>query len=174
MILSEVTSTYLNKLKPSTADSFDGIPQIVYKKCALALYKPLTHIFYISLLLGEVPDLCETAIITFIPKLSPAMHVLNFTPISIIPTPSEVLQKIVREKLEAWFNQFHVNPDEQHGFRAGLSTLTDLVDSLHDWNLALNMGCAVDVIYVDLTKAFVKVNHNYYKELSLWGFQGNS
>ncbi|EYB97204.1 hypothetical protein Y032_0142g2297 [Ancylostoma ceylanicum] len=160
LIHPEETLRFLKNLKPSTTESFDGIPQIVYKKCALALYKPLTHIFNISLLLGEVPDLWRNAIITPIPKVSETKYVSDSRPISIIPAPAKVMEKIIREKLQSWFQRFHIIPENQHGFLAGSSTLTNLADCLFDWSVALNTGLSVDVIYVDLSKAFDKVNHH--------------
>ncbi|KAK6023132.1 hypothetical protein OSTOST_11146 [Ostertagia ostertagi] len=58
----------LKTLKCSTSATFDGIPQIIYKKCAISLYKPLAMIFNASLLFNEVPSLWKESIVTAIPK----------------------------------------------------------------------------------------------------------
>lgn len=46
----------LKSFKPSTSLTSDGIPQIIYKKRALSLYKFLTMVFNTSLLFGEIPS----------------------------------------------------------------------------------------------------------------------
>lgn len=46
----------LKSMKPSITEPHDGIPSLVFRKCAKFLSKPLTHIFNISLILGEVPN----------------------------------------------------------------------------------------------------------------------
>ncbi|KAK6035051.1 hypothetical protein COOONC_27442 [Cooperia oncophora] len=65
----------LERIKPSTSETYDGIPQIVYKKCASSLCLPLTHIFNISMILGEVPDLWKEALVTAIPKSPKAANI---------------------------------------------------------------------------------------------------
>lgn len=96
-VLSEIvleTSEVLRimkALKGSNSVSFDGIPQIVYKRCALSLHKPLTMILNSSLLLSEVPEMWKKPIITAIPKAANANLVSSYRPISITPTPIKIL-----------------------------------------------------------------------------------
>ena len=47
----------------------------------------------------------------------------------------------------------------QHGFRPGHSCETQLICNLDNWTSALELGHQVDVIYLDLQKAFDKVPH---------------
>lgn len=47
----------------------------------------------------------------------------------------------------------------QHGFRAGFSTTTQLVETVHDFASAINEGKQTDVIFMDFKKAFDKVPH---------------
>ncbi|EYC34225.1 hypothetical protein Y032_0001g311 [Ancylostoma ceylanicum] len=150
---------YLKRLRPSVSSSIDGIPQIFYKNCAEFLSEPLTIIFNISLLFGKVPGAWKDAIVTAIPKSVKAHMVSEFRPISICPTPVKVLEKILRDKLSAWFIEHKLVPPEQHGFCSGASTSTQLTDTAFDWICALNSKESIDVIYLDLSKAFDKVNH---------------
>ena len=67
----------------------------------------------------------------------------------------------------------------QHGFHPGHSCETQLIRVLDDWTSALELGHQVDVIYLDLQKAFDKVPHarllshmelegNYYNGLKIF------
>lgn len=47
----------------------------------------------------------------------------------------------------------------QHGFRCGLSTVTQLVETFHDFSFAVNNKQQVDVICVDFSKAFDCIPH---------------
>jgi len=47
----------------------------------------------------------------------------------------------------------------QHGFLTGKSTLTNLLACLNYWVTALDEGDYVDVLFVDISKAFDTVNH---------------
>lgn len=109
---------------------------------------------------GEVPDIWKEALVTAIPKVAGAQHVSQYRPISITCTPIKTMERIVRDKLLSWLLKCRLIPTEQHGFLPGLSTATNLVDCVYDWKLALNKGMSVDVVYIDLSKAFDRVNHD--------------
>ena len=51
-----------------------------------------------------------------------------------------------------------LTPD-QHGFRKGLSTETQLLTAINDWAQELNHGGQTDVIFLDFSKAFDSVPH---------------
>ncbi|KAK6038767.1 reverse transcriptase [Cooperia oncophora] len=128
----------LKHLKPSTSEPYDGIPPIVFRKCASSLSGPLAHIFNVSFMMAEVPELWKEALVTAIPKVLHAQSVGDFRPISLTSTPAKVMEKIIRGKLLSWCRRFRIIPPEQHGFLPGASTTTNLVESVFDWCLALN------------------------------------
>ncbi|KAK6053783.1 hypothetical protein COOONC_08712 [Cooperia oncophora] len=137
-------------LEPSTSETYDGIPQIVYKKCASSLCQPLTHIFNISMILGEVPDLVERSL---------GCKHLRFSTDKHYACPSKLMERLIRDKILGWLEKFNMIPKEQHGFLSGASTVSNLLDSLFDWQSALNNGKSVDIVFVDLSKAFDRVCH---------------
>nr|CDJ87410.1 RNA-directed DNA polymerase (reverse transcriptase) domain containing protein [Haemonchus contortus] len=165
----------LKNLKPSTSEPFDGIPQIVFKKCCHSLCYPLSFLFNISFLLGQVPCLWKKAIITAIPKHPGAASVTDFRPISLTPTPAKVMEKIMFGKLLAWFQKFHLVPAEQHGFLPGASACTNLLDTLYDVCWAINRGKTVDIIHLDLSKAFDKGCYpKFINKLEHYGVRGKA
>ena len=62
----------------------------------------------------------------------------------------------------------------QHGFLKAKSTTTNLLECLDDWTEAVDDGKMIDVIYLDLAKAFDSVSiNNLIYELEKIGFGGN-
>lgn len=122
----------MKTLSTSNAFSCDGIPQIVYKKCVLALYRPLSMILNSSLLFCEVPITWKRSIVTAIPKSPNASLLSLYRPVSIIPTPVKILEKLVRDKIADCLDKKNLIPLEQHGFMSGASTITQLADCMFD------------------------------------------
>lgn len=137
---------YLQALKDSSSIPFDGIPQIVLKKCAKNLCEPLSMSFNISFMFHTVPSMWKEALVTPIPKVANSNTLLNYRPNSITPTPIKIKEKIIREKLINWLDRCKLLPSEQHGFLRGSSTTTQLLDSTSDWYWALNRNLSVDII----------------------------
>ncbi|MCP4584377.1 reverse transcriptase domain-containing protein, partial [Pseudoalteromonas sp.] len=62
----------------------------------------------------------------------------------------------------------------QHGFLKGRSTVTQLLECLHDWTSAIDSGQFVDVLYVDISKAFDSVSHpKLIAKLDRYGVRGH-
>lgn len=111
---------------------------------------------------------------TAIPKTPGSNSIYNFRPISLTPTAIKVMEMVIYGRLLSWLSKFHIIPPEQHGFLPGASTLTNLADTVYDFSRAINTGKLVDVIYVDLSKAFDKVCHQkLLTRLEMHAVQGN-
>ncbi|VDP96611.1 unnamed protein product [Trichobilharzia regenti] len=49
--------------------------------------------------------------------------------------------------------------EEQHGFRPGRSCLTNLLLAMEDWVDARDKNHLLDIVFIDLSRAFDKVSH---------------
>ena len=82
---------------------------------------------------------------------------INYRSISLLPIPAKCLERIVHSAIYD-----HVSPfstEWQHGFVKGRSCETQLILTHHQWATALDQGRQVDVVFLDFSKAFDKVNH---------------
>ena len=104
-----------------------------------------------------MPTLWKSAIITRIHKGDSRELVTNYRSISLLLIPAKCLERIVHSAIYD-----HVSPfltEWQHGFIKGRSCDTQLILTHHQWATALDKGRQVDVVFLDFSKAFDKVNH---------------
>ena len=129
----------------------------ILRTCAKEISIPLAHLFNLSLRTGKMPTLWKSANITPIHKGDSRELVTNYRSISLLPIPAKCLERIVHSVIYD-----HVSPflsGWQHGFVKGRSCETQLISTHHQWATALDQGRQVDVVFLDFSKAFDKVNH---------------
>ena len=79
----------------------------------------------------------------------------------------------MREALLEHFESLQLLRGSQHGFRKGRPCLGNLLTFLDKVTKAMDEGFCVDVIFLDLAKAFDKVSHQKLVEkLKLHGIEG--
>ena len=81
----------------------------------------------------------------------------NYRPVSILSSLPKILDKIVADKMSDTVMGFIAQ--EQHGFVKGKSTLTNLLIFNEYIYKSFSEGYQVDVVYLDLSKAFDSVQH---------------
>ena len=91
----------LKNLKLEKASGLDNFSSGLLKDAALVLTKPLTFIINLSLETGVVPRECKVAKVIPLYKSGSLAEIDNYRPISILPTLSKILEKIVRQQLMA-------------------------------------------------------------------------
>ena len=67
------------------------------------------------------------------------------------------MEKVIRRQLFDFLRQNNILSDKQYGFLSGRSTTIQLLKALDDWTAELDKGYEVDIVYIDLQKAFDSV-----------------
>lgn len=148
----------LNNLDVTKSAGPDNLPPLFFKKCASSVVYPLYILFNISLSEGIVPEHFKRSFIVPIHKNEDRSNIENYRPIAIQSTIAKILEGMVVDKLNPLINL--MISVEQHGFRPGSSTLTNLLVFLNFTALTLEDYKQVDTVYLDFSKAFDKVNHS--------------
>ena len=83
----------------------------------------------------------------------------NYRPVSLTSHLIKIFERIVRKELVTYLESNELLSTSQHGFRQGRSCLTQLLH--HYDNLLKNLleDEVCDVLYLDFSKAFDKVDH---------------
>ena len=83
----------------------------------------------------------------------------NYRPISLTCTLCKVMEHIVASNLNRHLNANNILYELQDGFREKRSCETQLVQLIEDLGRQLIEGQQVDLVLLDFSKAFDKVNH---------------
>lgn len=128
------------------------------------------HYFYNkSIKEGIFPNSLKLADITPAHKKGDKSDKENYRPISILPTPSKIFEKIIYEDIYNYMND-KLSPC-LCGFRKGYSSQYCLILMLERWKEALDNKNLAGAILTDLSKAFDCLNHNLLiAKLEAYGF----
>ncbi|MCY3929513.1 MAG: reverse transcriptase family protein [Acidobacteria bacterium] len=159
----------LINLDTSKAMGPDSIPPIVLLKCASVLYKPLHHLFSLTLKYGYLPRDWKIHKIIPVFKSGDPTQVKNYRPISLLSNISKVLERIIYNKLIDHVS-CQINP-AQFGFMQNRSTTQQLLLFLSN---AFTAHHQLDTIYLDISKAFDTICHAHLlQKLSTFNISGN-
>ena len=159
----------ISKLKPSKSQGPDNIHPKLIKECSHQLLTPLKSIFVKSLEESKIPEVWRKANVTAIHKSGDKTNPENYRPISLTSVPCKLMERVVRDTIMDHMEQNNLFSPYQHGFIPGKSCITQLLEILEEITDALDQGYDIDIIYVDYTKAFDKIQHNRLLK-KLWGY----
>ena len=83
----------------------------------------------------------------------------NYRPVCLTCIIAKVLETLIKDKLLAHMGKHGLLAVEQHGFRPGRSCQTNLLLAREDWVEARDKNRLLDIVLIDLSKAFDKVSH---------------
>ncbi|KAK4811337.1 hypothetical protein QYF61_024473 [Mycteria americana] len=163
IIQEEAVNDLLCHLDTHKSMGPDGIHLRVLRELAEELAKPLPIIYQQSWLTGEVPDDWRLANVMPIYKKGKKEDPGNYRPVSLTSVPGKIMEWFILSALNRHVQANQGIRPSQHGFRKGRSCLTNLI-SFYDKTRLVDEGKAVDVIYLDFSKAFDAVSHSILLE----------
>jgi hypothetical protein len=142
------------------APGYDLISGKVLRELPPGAVALLTTLFNSILRLSYYPLLWKFAQIIMVPKpVKPSHEVASYRPISLLPIPSKVFEKLLLKRLQTDVDFSHLIPGYQFGFRPGYSPVqqahrivNEIVKSLEDRTLCTE-------VFLDVAQAFDKVWH---------------
>ncbi|CAM4548919.1 unnamed protein product [Lepidochelys olivacea] len=156
----EVVRDYLEKLDVHKSMGPDKLHPRVLKELAAVIAAPLAIIFENSWRTGEVPDDWKKANVVPIFKKGKKKDPGNYRLVSLTSVPGKIMEQVLKESILKHLHERKVIRNSQHGFTKGRSCLTNLIAFYDEITGSVDEGKAVDVLFLDFSKAFDTVSHS--------------
>ena len=121
----------LQLCKDISTSKSSGIVDIsakVLKNAFMVLIPQLVYMFNLSFSTGIFPDAWKRATVIPLFKGGNRSEVGNYHPISLLPTPAKLIEKIAHKQMSAFLEGNSILSDRQNGFRIGFSTASAVAD----------------------------------------------
>ena len=163
----------LKAMNPTKAPGDDDINPALLKETAEEIAEQVTDLFRSSLDKGHVPGDWKSSNITPIHKKDSKTNAENYRGVHLTSQLCKTMEGIIKDDIVEHLFRFKLIRSSQHGFTAGRSCITNLLEFLEEVTRNIDKGIPVDIIYMDFQKAFDKVPHaRLLKKLEKHGIQG--
>lgn len=141
-------------LKSESAPGWDNIPTKFLKLAHMEVIPVICHLANLCFTHSIFPKQLKLSVVTPVFKNGDLYDVNNYRPISVLPSISKILERLINRRLISYLNKYELLSDSQYGFRSGRSTedavtaLTTLITEQVD------RGNKCVAVYLDLKKAF--------------------
>ena len=147
----------------------------ILRDAFLAKPEILMELFNLSFERSEIPNEWKVAKVTPLPKAGNSNDVSNLRPISLLPLPSKMIEKIVHNRIYNHCNDNNLLDPKQGGFRPKHSTISTTAFYINDIYNAMNNNEVTLSVYIDAMKAFDTVNHEILlKKIKYFGIIGKN
>ena len=172
-VTTEECLSIISELKITSVD-YDQIPVKIFKSISEFIVHPIVSMVNSSFQQGNFPSILKFAKITPIYKKDCKKLCSNYRPISRLHYLGKIFERMVSNRVTAFFDKFHLFNNNQYGFRKKRSTqdaVLNFTEAVYD---ALNGKNHNISVLIDLKSAFDTVNHQILlKKLELYGIRGN-
>ena len=166
---------YIKKINIKKSSSIKHIKTYVIKDAFLCIPEVLLCLYNKCMSTSTFPAKWKAGTVVPLPKKPNSLEVSDLRPISLLPLPGKIMEKIVCSRLQHYMNECDLLSPRQHGYREGHSTQTAIREHLQNIiENTINNKPTIS-LYLDYKKAFDTVSHSkLIRKLSLLGLSENS
>ena len=159
-IVKEEVDTLIRKINISKSSGILQVSSRLLKDSFQALSDKLTHLFNLSIATAIFPAQWKKALVIPIPKTGDTKKAVNYRPISLLPLPGKMLEKLIHTQFSTYIEEIGFLSDNQFGFRKQRSTSHAISQLLNQIYSNMNKSIITAAVYIDFSKAFNSVQHS--------------
>lgn len=126
-----------------------------------------------SLQTGEFPETWKISSVTPIEKIPKTNKCEEFRPINTLKTCEKIIEKVVKQQLENYFEENNIFSKYQSGFRKKFSCETTINYVINRWK-NMEKNNKIMAIFLDFKRAFETIDRDILiQKLYMYGIQGN-
>ena len=161
----------VKQLKNNKSTCIGDINMRVLKDALEMLIIEFTHLMNECLTQCVMPRDWKKGTVSPVPKGRPTLIMGDYRPISVLPAPSKVLERIVYNQLIYYLECNSLLDPRQHGFRREYSTSSAIMEVVDYFFKKADQGHTIHCVYIDYSKAFDTLDHEILcKKLENLGF----
>ena len=162
LIFQPITEEELTKviqgMQNKVSCGYDHMSNKLLKTIYQHIKAPLLHVINRSITNKFVPAWWKKAKIVPLHKKGSIKEVGNYRPISLLPTMSKVIEKVIEKQTRHHMEQNNLFTQHQYGFRPGHETSHAVLDAVKIISQAKENKMKNTAVFLDLKKAFDTVN----------------
>ena len=153
-ITKDYTIKAIDNLENKNSSGHDGISNTLLKTIKNDISQSLTIIINQMLTTGIFPDAFKLSKVIPLFKKGDSSLLVNYRPISLLPTISKVFERVIHDQMYEYFNQFNLLAEQQYGFQKQHSTEYAAIKLIDHVSKEMEAGKTPTSVYIDLSKAF--------------------
>ena len=153
-ITTDYTMKAIECLENKKSSGHDGISNTLLKVIKASISPSLTIIINQMLTTGIFPDAFKLSKVIPLFKKGDSSLLVNYRPISLLPTISKIFEKVIHDQLYEYFDKYNLLAEQQYGFRKQHSTEYAAVKLVDRVSKEMDIGKTPTNVYIDLSKAF--------------------
>ena len=162
----------INDINISKSSSLKHVSSKVFKDAVLSMPTRFTRILNLAFKNSNIPNKWKIATVTPLPKSGDLTNVSNYRPISQLPIPGKILERLIHNNISQHLENNNILTEIQGGYRKSCSTLDTISKLTNDILRERNSGRATMAAFIDTKKAFDCVNYSIlFEKLNKYGIK---
>ena len=165
----------ISELPNKYSSGYDNINNVLLKSIKDLIVHTLSIIFNRSLCDGIFPEAMKLAEVVPLFKSGSRLLLNNYWPISLLPTISKILEKVVYSRIYSFLIKHNILFKSQYGFCKKHSCEHAVTELIGEICKGLDQGKHTIALFIDLSKAFDTIDHNIlFHKLYRYGIRGTA